>query len=1035
MKADSNDNENNRRSLRRRRSEDAESSSSLPLFEQQDDLERSLQPDVECVGWEPAVSQLLPPNGEASIVTDHGLLGPTLAAAGIDFCANETDFEFQHFQYYPEDVSTNATSLDQQSQGWYVKCCDSPGLPEKSKNNSNHALDSLLENQNNESIFEIVSNSSTIPPAVDPLPEIPDGELDCTNYSRTGVPMECHKSLVVGQIVVSSIAVVLSLATVLALTLPLIEKKKRSRSSTYNLYLVFLSIPDCIYNCFLVYLFARFEKYTEKSEPTPNGEFPLIAHPFDLALFSACAAASLYTNAIIAYEILKLLRNSKKRKRSKAPTMRMATKQAACSYLIGVTVYLVDDRAGDFFKGDTLPQWAKHWIVYPIYFVVAIFAPMLYLLWVCFRIYWEKLVGDVRSKAGKRLTVLVRYFSRIIIVYVCIWLPAAILYNFQWFASYNPGLYYYKACIMYAVQVWVSFGLSLSKPDVRKNFKDLLMLRSFQFSSREESQGISKFTNSNFDSREKTSSTADTGEKIKLDNTDNPKDSDDENQDASERCAATEDCEESGDPEDDEDNKSVDVDVFEFDGADAPRERTGQMFGRTLLQRRATMFFGGERQQFTRSDSEPSNPRSSISNPRSSISTMRSQSMRIMREHKSFSEPFDLNASASVSASDPSRSGRSSIFSDENSRRRLRLSVDDTYRLSTTEYTIPLDVMEEDDADVLAISETTTEGLRMSGPSQARSSGSRYSGTRNSGTRNSSRQSDMYHFFMNRDSTIISSSQVSPYLVSDRKRTRWIKYLRKNIRDLAKMLSNKDLTSEQKSIYSQSIILEKKALSIAEAIQIETLEASRKSSISSLDSGRRDKSRSRKISISFALEQINEVSFADRESAVSAFSAEQLQDDVESYGSDDDSDDSTIMSPAESDRVSLAERTSSASSADRLWLSELEENIRDLERRLSLEGLSQEERALLERAIKSQHVTLKSLGGFIEAQGGDSRSSSGKGDHRSTSGRSIGNSFKSLFSKGSLDVIDDISLARADSEDSDTLEESIKKALAEDNLT
>merc|ERR1719276_418448 len=139
---------------------------------------------------------------------------------------------------------------------------------------------------------------------------------------------------------VSSWAAFFSLATILAMTLPLLKKKKRSRASTYNLYLVFLAIPDLIYNVFLLYLFARYQNYIL---PIADDSLPWIDHPIDLALFVSCAAANLYMNAIIASEILKLLRNSKRRKRSKAPTLKRASIQAICTYTIGVTIFVVDN--------------------------------------------------------------------------------------------------------------------------------------------------------------------------------------------------------------------------------------------------------------------------------------------------------------------------------------------------------------------------------------------------------------------------------------------------------------------------------------------------------------------------------------------------------------------------------------------------------------------------------------------------------------------------------------------------------------------
>jgi hypothetical protein len=165
-----------------------------------------------------------------------------------------------------------------------------------------------------------------------------------------------HPGFLTVQLIASSIAVILCCITILALILPLLEKRKRKRISTYNLYLVFLSIPDLVYNSFLIYLFSTYHIWIplpltdEEILQRANTVLPLVNHPFDLALFSACATANLYTNAIISYEILKLLRDSNKRKRSSPPSLIKATVQAGSAYTLGVIIFIIDFFAGDYLK-------------------------------------------------------------------------------------------------------------------------------------------------------------------------------------------------------------------------------------------------------------------------------------------------------------------------------------------------------------------------------------------------------------------------------------------------------------------------------------------------------------------------------------------------------------------------------------------------------------------------------------------------------------------------------------------------------------
>lgn len=99
--------------------------------------------------------------------------------------------------------------------------------------------------------------------------------------------------------------------------------------------------------------------------------------------------------------------------------------------------------------------------------------PSLFIIWVCFQI-WQKELLSPNAKTGKRLQILVRYYFRIIVVYFIFWLPASILCTCHFFqGNYDSGLLYYLGILCYGIQVWVSFGFSLTKPDV---LEDVLSL-------------------------------------------------------------------------------------------------------------------------------------------------------------------------------------------------------------------------------------------------------------------------------------------------------------------------------------------------------------------------------------------------------------------------------------------------------------------------------------------------------------------------------------------------------------------------------
>ena len=72
---------------------------------------------------------------------------------------------------------------------------------------------------------------------------------------------------------------------------------------------------------------------------------------------------------------------------------------------------------------------------------------------------------------------------------VSVGIYAVSLYTFRFQGSSNDGVFYYAASILYSLQVWVSFVLSLTKPDVRENVVGLF---TFQACKRQASNEDSK---------------------------------------------------------------------------------------------------------------------------------------------------------------------------------------------------------------------------------------------------------------------------------------------------------------------------------------------------------------------------------------------------------------------------------------------------------------------------------------------------------------------------------------------------------------
>jgi len=279
---------------------------------------------------------------------------------------------------------------------------------------------------------------------------------------------QMQRVIVALRICASSAACLISLLIILAVAIPLFNRRNRRRPSTYNLYLAFLAVPDLICHGFLIYLFSTFEKHTE---PTDESEkFSYIQHPFHMALMHGCLSTVLYISAFIAHEIYKLLRFSMRRSRYEAPTVRLATIQALIAYILGDLIFM-----WDYFLVNKVKNVMPMWLTILLNTFITVLIPLFYLMWVCFMVWKEKLICNDQYKTGKRLSSLVIYFSRIIAT-VCWMPPVMVLYTFNFAESkdLNPGREYYYASVLYAIQVFVSFGLALMKPDVRHNVVSLL---------------------------------------------------------------------------------------------------------------------------------------------------------------------------------------------------------------------------------------------------------------------------------------------------------------------------------------------------------------------------------------------------------------------------------------------------------------------------------------------------------------------------------------------------------------------------------
>jgi hypothetical protein len=247
---------------------------------------------------------------------------------------------------------------------------------------------------------------------------------------------------------------------------------RRVRENSFNVYLVYLMLPDvihaltCAIQCACL---AYFGGYRSSA-----------ACRFQSIYLVFSASSNSWMNGVIAYEVHNLLKLSARRQRYFPPTHRRVSIQAAVVYTFCLFIAILGAVQIPWLPHQT--QSLKGLVCVPVetdvastiffwvvFFPVAFGIPILYSLWATSDIIKNKLLPPT----GKRRELAV-YFFRIALVFVILWLPALlamwILPNTHVWAVWAAGVYVHA-------QGTVSALVSLLKPDVYHAVKQFVTCR------------------------------------------------------------------------------------------------------------------------------------------------------------------------------------------------------------------------------------------------------------------------------------------------------------------------------------------------------------------------------------------------------------------------------------------------------------------------------------------------------------------------------------------------------------------------------
>ena len=243
------------------------------------------------------------------------------------------------------------------------------------------------------------------------------------------------------------------------------------RSKAFNLYLFFLVIPDFLFSflCGITCaLCARAGHYTSHF----MCEFQTFYTIFGFA-------GSSWMNALIARELHTMIRYSYGRRRYFPPTTERVCKQALMVYawsafvsswtlIKGLPHKAVPYRGTSCLpiEQDSLASVLFFWLVFvPAMMVI----PFSYVMYVWFDIFYHKLLPITG-----RTRMIFFYFLRLVVVYLVMWLPTAVMLfvvvKDGYWTSWSAGAWSH-------LQGLVSVTVSLHKPDIRQAFFDFLCCR------------------------------------------------------------------------------------------------------------------------------------------------------------------------------------------------------------------------------------------------------------------------------------------------------------------------------------------------------------------------------------------------------------------------------------------------------------------------------------------------------------------------------------------------------------------------------
>ena len=280
-----------------------------------------------------------------------------------------------------------------------------------------------------------------------------------------------------GRKIVGGVQVTISTITLIGLTILILSilSSKQTRSQSFNIYLVYLQTVDAILNLSLItatifYWQQSNDIYDDNDPDDRNQQHETNQYFWSIteSVVIFATVANMWLNAIIAYQIYKLLRNSFMVRRTEPPTVKRIFFQSLIVYAVAICVaslhFWDHQQNSDNTDSAAAEEWAPALIFGPI-------IPFLYILYVSVRIYQTKLL----RLSDQRTRVMAIYFGRIVLVFLCFYIPGTtffligVINYIEWARSVGN--------LLFSLQGTFSLAVALMKPDVRNAVRVFIRCR------------------------------------------------------------------------------------------------------------------------------------------------------------------------------------------------------------------------------------------------------------------------------------------------------------------------------------------------------------------------------------------------------------------------------------------------------------------------------------------------------------------------------------------------------------------------------